>query len=155
MISRRNIRVKVMQELYALQSREDVEEKLNPVEDLQKSLQYSTALFVYLLWFITQVARYAEKDAKQRALKNLPSAATLRTWDSMSIIFSRLSISSSLSVAPFISKFASPTGFANQPLAGASPVIIRRVRPGGGARCKPRATIDRWRWDRLVELPQE
>jgi len=72
MISRRNIRVKVMQELYALQSREDVEEKLNPVEDLQKSLQYSTALFVYLLWFITQVARYAEKDAKQRALKNLP-----------------------------------------------------------------------------------
>jgi len=75
MISRRNIRVKVMQELYALQSREDVEEKLNPVEDLQKSLQYSTVLFIYLLWFITQVARYAEKDAKQRALKNLPSAA--------------------------------------------------------------------------------
>jgi N utilization substance protein B len=75
MISRRNIRVKVMQELYALQSREDVQEKLNPVEDLQKSLRFSTALFVYLLWFITQVARYAEKDAKQRALKNLPSAA--------------------------------------------------------------------------------
>jgi hypothetical protein len=48
MISRRNIRVKVMQELYALQSREDVEEKLNPVEDLQKSLQYSTALFCLL-----------------------------------------------------------------------------------------------------------
>jgi N utilization substance protein B len=75
MISRRNIRVKVMQELYALQSREGVQEKLNPVEDLQKSLQYSTGLFVYLLWFITEVARYAEKDAKQRALKNLPSAA--------------------------------------------------------------------------------
>lgn len=75
MISRRNIRVKVMQELYALQSREGVQEKMNPVEDLQKSIQSSTALFVYLLWFITEVARYAEKDAKQRASKNLPSTA--------------------------------------------------------------------------------
>lgn len=64
-----------MQELYALQSRDGVQEKLNPVEDLQKSFQHSTGLFVYLLWFITEVARYAEKDAKQRASKNLPSAA--------------------------------------------------------------------------------
>lgn len=77
MISRRNIRVKVMQELYALQTREGVQEKINPVEDLQKSLQYSAELFVYLIWFITEVARYAEKDAKLRASKNLPSAEDL------------------------------------------------------------------------------
>src|SRR3954465_9075134 len=75
MISRRNIRVKVMQELYSLQTRDAVQDKINPVDNLKKSLDLTTALFVYLLWFITEVARYAEKDAKQRALKNLPSAA--------------------------------------------------------------------------------
>jgi transcription antitermination protein NusB len=75
MISRRNIRVKVMQELYALQSRDGVQEKINPVDNLQKSLDLTAGLFVYLLYFITEVARYAEKDAKMRASKNLPSAA--------------------------------------------------------------------------------
>ncbi|MBG9378714.1 transcription antitermination factor NusB [Panacibacter sp. DH6] len=77
MISRRNIRVKVMQELYALQSREvdGVQEKANPVEALKKSLDLTTDLFVYLLYFITEVARYAEKDAKLRASRNLPSFA--------------------------------------------------------------------------------
>lgn len=74
MISRRNIRVKVMQELYALQTSEGVQEKLNPVDNLQKSLQFTSELFVYLLYFITEVARYAEKDARIRASKNLPSA---------------------------------------------------------------------------------
>src|SRR5438045_6159857 len=75
MISRRNIRVKVMQELYALQSREGIDEKANPVENLQKNLQLTTNLFIYLLYFITEVARYAERDAKHRASKNLPSEA--------------------------------------------------------------------------------
>jgi len=74
MISRRNIRVKVMQELYALQTSEGIQEKLNPVDNLQKSLQFTSDLFVYLLYFITEVARYAEKDARLRASKNLPSA---------------------------------------------------------------------------------
>ena len=75
MISRRNIRVKVMQELYALQTRDGVQDKINPVDNLKKSLDLTTGLFVYLLWFITEVARYAEKDAKLRASRNLPSAA--------------------------------------------------------------------------------
>ena len=75
MISRRNIRVKVMQELYALQTREGVQEKVNPVDNLKKSLDFTADLFVYLLYFITEVARYAEKDAKIRASKNLPTAA--------------------------------------------------------------------------------
>src|SRR5205807_317043 len=30
-------------------------------------------LFFYMLWFIIEVARYAETDAKNRASKNLPS----------------------------------------------------------------------------------
>jgi len=75
MISRRNIRVKVMQELYALQSREGIVEKANPVDNLQKNLQLTTNLFIYLLYFISEVARYAERDAKYRASKNLPSDA--------------------------------------------------------------------------------
>ena len=75
MISRRNIRVKVMQELYALQTIEDAQDKINPVDNLKKSLDLTTGLFVYLLYFITEVARYAEKDAKLRASRNLPSAA--------------------------------------------------------------------------------
>ncbi|CAN5441038.1 transcription antitermination factor NusB [soil metagenome] len=74
MISRRNIRVKVMQELYALQTSEGIQQKLNPVDNLQKSLQFTSELFVYLLYFITEVARYSEKDARLRAAKNLPSA---------------------------------------------------------------------------------
>lgn len=73
MISRRNIRVKVMQELYALQTSEGIQQKLNPVDNLQKSLEFTSELFVYLLYFITEVARYSEKDARLRAAKNLPS----------------------------------------------------------------------------------
>ena len=71
MISRRNIRVKVMQELYAQQSGETVEK--NAVANLQKQLEQTRQLFFYLLWFITEVARYAETDARIRASKNLPT----------------------------------------------------------------------------------
>jgi N utilization substance protein B len=72
MISRRNIRVKVMQELYAQQSGETIE-KNYAVVNLQKQLEQTRQLFFYLLWFITEVARYAETDAKIRASKNLPT----------------------------------------------------------------------------------
>ena len=71
MISRRNIRIKVMQELYAQQSGETVEK--NAVANLQKQLEQTRQLFFYLLWFITEVARYAETDARIRASKNLPT----------------------------------------------------------------------------------
>jgi N utilization substance protein B len=72
MISRRNIRVKVMQELYAQQSGENIDNN-NPVANLQKQLEQTRQLFTYLLYFITEVARYAETDAKIRAQKNLPT----------------------------------------------------------------------------------
>jgi N utilization substance protein B len=60
-----------MQELYAQQSGETVEK--NAVANLQKQLEQTRQLFFYLLWFITEVARYAETDAKIRASKNLPT----------------------------------------------------------------------------------
>ena len=51
MISRRNIRVKVMQELYAKQSGGSETGKSDPVADLQKQLDHSSQLFIYLLYF--------------------------------------------------------------------------------------------------------
>jgi N utilization substance protein B len=64
-----------MQELYAQQSGETAEK--NAVANLQKQLEQTRQLFFYLLWFITEVARYAETDAKNRASKNLPTAYDL------------------------------------------------------------------------------
>lgn len=75
MISRRNIRVKVMQLLYALETMEGT--RVDPVKTLRQQLDASRDLFVFLVYSLTQIARYAEKDAAQRASKNLPSAADL------------------------------------------------------------------------------
>jgi N utilization substance protein B len=60
-----------MQLIYAMESLEDIAGKNDPVKTLQKRLDESRELFVYLLYFITEVARYAETDARLRASKNL------------------------------------------------------------------------------------
>jgi N utilization substance protein B len=77
MISRRNIRVKVMQLLYMIEASDNAAAYAKPVDILQKQLDKSRELFVYLLYFITQVAQYAETSARKRASRNLPSAADL------------------------------------------------------------------------------
>lgn len=77
MISRRNIRVKVMQTLYTLRSMELGQNSLDPVKLLRKQLDATTQLFIYLLYFLSEVARYAETDALKRASKNLPSQQDL------------------------------------------------------------------------------
>ena len=64
-----------MQELYAIQSREGINEKREPVADLKKQLDDSIRLFTYLLYFLTEVSRYAETDARLRSSKNLPTEA--------------------------------------------------------------------------------
>ncbi len=79
MLSRRNIRVKVMQTLYALESLNDGEKKVIPNTILNKKIEQSKHLFGYLVYFITEVARYAETDANNKASKNLPTAADLAT----------------------------------------------------------------------------
>src|SRR6476660_7886954 len=71
MISRRNIRVKVMQMLYALETVEDNTGRNDPVKSLKQKLDESSELFTYLVHFITKVARYAETDARLRASRNL------------------------------------------------------------------------------------
>lgn len=77
MISRRNIRVKVMQTLYSIESMERDIKAEQEVKMLQRHFDQSRQLFVYLLFFISEVARYAEKAALLRASKHLPTEEDL------------------------------------------------------------------------------
>ena len=73
MISRRNIRIKVMQTLYTLEAQEQTAKPGEPVRILQKHFDQSRQLLTYLIYFITEIARYAETDSRLRASKHLPS----------------------------------------------------------------------------------
>ncbi len=77
MISRRNIRVKVMQTLYSIDSMQGDEKLGEPELMLTKKIEQSRQLFTYLIYFITETARYAEKDAQLKAGKHLPTADDL------------------------------------------------------------------------------
>jgi transcription antitermination protein NusB len=79
MLSRRNIRVKVMQTLYAVDSMSGGVKPGEPMAILTKKIEQSKQLFAYLVYFITETARYAETDANNKASKNLPTAADLLT----------------------------------------------------------------------------
>ncbi len=83
MISRRNIRVKVMQVIYAFESQDEAQKtaapQLNEADKLlQKHFDLTRQLLVYLTYFLTEVARYAETDARNRASKHLPTEEDLR-----------------------------------------------------------------------------
>jgi N utilization substance protein B len=73
MISRRNIRVKVMQTLYNVNTLESDIKPGEPQRILQNHFDQTRQLFVHLTYFLTEVCRYAETDAHQRAGKHLPS----------------------------------------------------------------------------------
>ena len=77
MISRRNIRVKVMQTLYSIDSMNGEAKSGEPTAILHKKIEETKQLFTYLIYFITEVAKYAETDAIKKASKHLPSAADL------------------------------------------------------------------------------
>ncbi|HLO36967.1 MAG TPA: transcription antitermination factor NusB [Lacibacter sp.] len=77
MISRRNIRVKVMQTLYTCFTREGDITKEEAIRTLHKHIDQSRQLFVFLIYILTETARYAEIDARQKASKHLPTAADL------------------------------------------------------------------------------
>ncbi len=77
MISRRNIRVKVMQTLYSMDRVSGEMKPGEPQNILSKKIDQSSQLFTYLIYFITEVARYAEKDALKKASKHLPTADDL------------------------------------------------------------------------------
>jgi N utilization substance protein B len=77
MISRRLIRVKVMQTLYSTETQEKPIPAADSIKLLLQHFDQTRELLLYLVHFITEVARYAETDAKNRASKYIPSAKDL------------------------------------------------------------------------------
>jgi N utilization substance protein B len=73
MMNRRNIRIKVMQVMYML----DAQNVATAAGLLQRELDKTRNLFVYMVHLVHQIARYAEIEALQRASKNLPNQADL------------------------------------------------------------------------------
>lgn len=73
MINRRNIRVKVMQTLYTIATTEGETKPGDAVKILQKHFEQTRQLFIYLTYFLSEVAGYAETDAHYRASKHLPT----------------------------------------------------------------------------------
>ena len=66
-----------MQTLYSIDSMNNETHPGEPLQILKKKLEHSQQLFTYLIYYIIEVARYAEKDALQKASKHLPSASDL------------------------------------------------------------------------------
>jgi len=77
MISRRNIRVKVMQTIYTLSTLEQAAKPGEPVKLLQRHFDQSKELLLYLTYFLAEVAGYVETDAYNRSNKHLPSKEDL------------------------------------------------------------------------------
>jgi N utilization substance protein B len=73
MINRRNIRVKVMQTLYTIST---LEKEITPgdaIKILQKHFEQTRQLFIYLCYFLSEMAHFAEADAQIRAGKHIPT----------------------------------------------------------------------------------
>ena len=66
-----------MQTLYVVLTLEQDEKAGEPVKLLQKHFDQTRELLVYLIYFFTEIAAYAEKDAHLRSSKHLPTAADL------------------------------------------------------------------------------
>lgn len=77
MISRRNIRVKVMQTLYSLETQDAPVSSTDAIKLLKKHFDQSRELLVFMAHFITEVARYSETDARNKASKYIPTAKDL------------------------------------------------------------------------------
>lgn len=77
MISRRNIRVKVMQTVYTLSTLESEVKPGEPVKLLQRHFEQSKDLLIYLTYFLAEVSGYAETDAYNRSNKHLPTKEDL------------------------------------------------------------------------------
>ena len=78
MLSRRNIRVKVMQTLYSIESMNKETRPGEPLQILKKNLENSQQLFTYLVYYMLEVARFSEKDAIQKSQKYLPTESDLK-----------------------------------------------------------------------------
>lgn len=77
MISRRNIRVKVMQTLYSCTAADGSITREQALRSLENHLDQGRQLFIFLAHFLTEVARYAETDSRLKASKHLPTQSDL------------------------------------------------------------------------------
>jgi len=77
MISRRNIRVNVMQTLYAIDNINNEMRQPERLKLLRNKINDSQNLLAYLIFFVTEIARFAETDAHQKASKHLPTEQDL------------------------------------------------------------------------------
>lgn len=66
-----------MQTLYAIETLEGLLKPGEPQKILSQHFNQTRSLLVYLTWFLTEVARYAETQAHKRASKHLPTAEDL------------------------------------------------------------------------------
>ncbi len=67
-----------MQTLYSLEA-QDNEKTGDAQKILQKHFDQSRQLLIYLIYFLTELARYAETDSLRRSSKHLP----YRSWIKM------------------------------------------------------------------------
>jgi len=67
-----------MQTIYTINTREKEVSPGEAQKILQEHFDQTRSLLVYLIWFLTEVARYAETDAHQKASKHLPTAEDLK-----------------------------------------------------------------------------
>lgn len=72
MLSRRSVRIKVMQLLYML-NRDEQLSFTDLVKDYNEGIWKAYELYIFQLHLLLKVAQYAEKDALNRAAKYLPS----------------------------------------------------------------------------------
>ncbi len=66
-----------MQTLYTIDTIEGLWKPGEPQKILQQHFSQTRSILVYLTWFLTEVARYAETQAHKRASKHLPTADDL------------------------------------------------------------------------------
>lgn len=66
-----------MQTLYTVETLENLVKPGEPQKILQQHFSQTRSALVYLTWFLTETARYAETQAHKRASKHLPTAEDL------------------------------------------------------------------------------
>jgi N utilization substance protein B len=66
-----------MQTLYTIETLEQLVKPGEPQKILQQHFNQTRSTLVYLAWFLTETARYAETQAHKRASKHLPTAEDL------------------------------------------------------------------------------
>jgi len=66
-----------MQTVYTVTSLETEVKPGEPQKILQQHFDETRSLLIYLIWFLTEISRYAETDSHKKASKHLPTASDL------------------------------------------------------------------------------